>query len=179
MTPPEMQSPGKSIHLEFVLSKEEFFEGQKIFCSSLGTRWVRFNYKGIIPVGVFLIVEGAILLLLHVRWFVGTLVAAFGLYLLLKRLVLWPWKMRREFEKYPDHEAVRTFEIDENGVTAATPLGSGAMLWARFSKFAETERGFFVLAPPRFLYTIPKRAVPPELLGFLSSLLSQRLTRVR
>jgi hypothetical protein len=179
MNPTRTQIPGKPIHLEFVLSKEEFFEGQRMFCSLLGSRWTRLNYKGMIPVGVLLIVEGAVLPLLHVKWLVGTFVAAFGLYLLLKRLVLWPWKMGREFDKYPDHDAARTFEIDENGVTAATPLGSGAMLWARFSKFAETERGFFLLAPPRFLYTIPKRAVPPELLGFLSSLLSQRLTRVR
>jgi hypothetical protein len=179
MTPPEMQIPGKSIHIEFVLSKEEFFEGQKIFCSSLGTRWVRFNYKGMIPVGAFLMIEGALLFFLRVQWFVASFVAAFGLYLLLKRLLLWPWKISREFDKYPDHNAARTFEIDENGVTAATPLGSGAMLWARFSKFAETERGFFLLAPPRFLYTIPKRAVPPDLLGSLTNLLSQKLTRVR
>ena len=179
MTPPEMQIPGKSIHIEFVLSKEEFFEGQKIFCPSLGTRWVRFNYKGMIPVGAFLMIEGALLFFLRVQWFVASFVAAFGLYLLLKRLLLWPWKISREFDKYPDHNAARTFEIDENGVTAATPLGSGAMLWARFSKFAETERGFFLLAPPRFLYTIPKRAVPPDLLGPLTNLLSQKLTRVR
>jgi len=114
-----------------------------------------------------------------VEWFIGSFVAAFGFYLLLKRLVLWPWKMSREFKKYPDHDAVRTFEIDENGVSARTSLGSGTLLWARLSKFAETERAFFLLAPPRFLHTIPKRAVPPELLGFLTNLLSQKLTRVR
>ena len=179
MMPPEMQIPIKSIHLEFVLSKGEFFEGQRIFCSSLGSRWVRFNYKGMIPVGFFLMLEGALLFFLHVEWFIGSFVAAFGFYLLLKRLVLWPWKMSREFKKYPDHDAVRTFEIDENGVSARTSLGSGTLLWARLSKFAETERAFFLLAPPRFLHTIPKRVVPPELLGFLTNLLSQKLTRVR
>jgi hypothetical protein len=179
MTTSEMPIPIKSIHLEFVLSEEEFFQGQRVFCSSLGSRWVRFNYKGMIPVGVFLMLEGTLLFYLHVPWFFSTFVAVFGLYLLLRRLVLWPWKMRREFKKYPDHDAARTFEIDENGVSAKTPLGSGTLLWARLSKFAETEQAFFLLAPPRFLYTIPKRAVPPELLGFLSNLLSQKLTRVR
>jgi YcxB-like protein len=179
MTTSETQIPINPIHFEFVLSREEFFEGQRIFCSSLGSRWVRFNYKGMIPVGLFLILEAALLFFLHVEWFIGAFVGAFGIYLVLKRLVLWPWKMSREFKKYPDHDAVRTFEIDENGVSAKTPLGSGTLLWARLSKFAETERAFFLLAPPRFLHTIPKRAVPPELLGLLSNLLSEKLTRVQ
>jgi YcxB-like protein len=176
---PEMQTPNKSIHLEFVLSKEEFSEGQRVFCSSFGSRWVRFNYKGMIPVGVFLMIEGVLLIFLRVVWLVNAFVAAFGLYLVFKRLVLWPWKMSREFKKYPDHNATRILEIDENGVSAKTSLGSGTMLWARFSKFAETERAFFLFAPPRFLHTIPKRAVPPELLVSLGDLLSQKLTKVQ
>ena len=178
MTQSEMQVPSKSIHFEFVLSKEEFFEGKRVFCSLLGSRWARFNYKGMIPVGAFLIAEGALLLFLKLEWFVGVFVITFGLYLVLKRLVLWPWKMSREFKKYPDHEATRTFEIDESGVSAKTSLGSGTMLWARFSKFAETESGYFLFAPPRFLHTIPKRAVPPDLRVSLSNLLSEKLTRV-
>jgi hypothetical protein len=178
MTEPEIHGPDKSIHLEFVLSKEEFFEGQRVFCSRFGSRWARFNYKGMIPVGAFLMAEGALLLFLKLEWFVGVFVITFGLYLVLKRLVLWPWKMSREFKKYPDHEGTRTFEIDESGVSAKTSLGSGTMLWARFSKFAETESGYFLFAPPRFLHTIPKRAVRSDLRVSLSNLLSEKLTRV-
>ena len=49
------------------------------------------------------------------------------------------------------------------------------MVWSRFTKFSETETIFVLFAPPRFLFTIPKRAIPAEKIGELRSMLVQKL----
>jgi hypothetical protein len=53
------------------------------------------------------------------------------------------------------------------------------MLWARFTNFTETEKTFSLFAQPRFMYAIPKRAVPPATLEFLRNLLSQKITKMQ
>jgi len=153
-------------------------EGQRTFCSLLGSRWVRFNYKGMIPIGVLLIIEAIIVLSWGSSNVLGVSVLALGAYFVAQRLVLWPRKMRREFDQYPDHDSTRTLQLDQAGIVATTSHGSGTMLWSRFSKFAETDRVVVLLAPPRFLYTIPKRSVPPEKLDQLKAFLNQRLIKI-
>lgn len=179
MTQPDAQVESNPIHLEFVLSKEEFLASQKFFCSSLASRWTRFNYKGMVPVGIFLMLEAGALFYFHVETFLQVLVAFYGLYLVLNRLLLWPWRRAREFKKYPDHGSLRTFDIEAGGIRVKTRFGSAEMLWARFSKFAETDESFLLFAAPRFLYTLPKRAMPPELLEPLRALLAQNITQPR
>ncbi|HEY6337562.1 MAG TPA: YcxB family protein [Candidatus Sulfotelmatobacter sp.] len=174
-----METFDNPIRLEFVLSKEEFLDGQRTFCSSLGSRCVRLNYKAMMPIGILLILEGCVLFYVHVEKPLQILVALLGFYFIVNRLLLWPRRITREFKKYPDHDSLRTFDLDNSSLRARTSLASGEMLWTRFSKFTETDKSFLLLAPPRFLYTLPKRAVPPELLEPLRSLLSQKMTRVR
>jgi hypothetical protein len=139
---------------------------------------MRLNYKAMIPLGVLLIVEGVVLLLLGVERPFQIFIAALGLYFLLNRFLLWPWRMAKEFKKYPEHDSLRIFDIDENCFKAKTSHGSGELLWERFSKFTETDKSFLLLAPPRFVHTLPKRAVPAELLEPLRTLLSRKLTKI-
>jgi len=153
-------------------------EGQRTFCSLLASKWVRFNYKAMAPIGLLLIIEGIILLVWGSNNILGISILALGAYFVAQRLVLWPRKMRREFAQYPDHGSTRTLQLDQAGVVATTSHGSGTMLWSRFSKFLETDRVFVLLAPPRFLYTIPKRSVPPEDMDRLRAFLNQELVKI-
>ncbi len=178
MTQSDLQDQARAIHLEYVLSKEEFLEGQRTFCSSLASRWMRFNYKGMIPIGVLLIIEAIIVLSWGSNIILGVSVLALGAYFVAQRLVIWPRKMRREFDQYPDHGSTRTLQLDQTGIVAATSHGAGTMIWSRFSKFVETERVFVLLAPPRFLYTIPKRSIPPETMDRLRAFLNQKLIKI-
>jgi hypothetical protein len=164
-----------SMHLEYTLSAEEFYEGQRLFCGSLARGWVRFNYKAMMPLGILLLIEGAIAIVWKWDWWAQVILPILGAYYLLNRLVLWPRRIRREYEQYPDHFASRSIEFDENGIVAVTSHGRGEMIWARFSKFVETETVFVLLAPPRFLYTMPKRAIPPEMMEEFRHLLLRKL----
>jgi YcxB-like protein len=163
------------MRLEYVLAPEEFLEGQRVFCSSLGSRWVRFNFKGLIPIGVLLMVEGVVAIIFKVDLFAEILLPVLGAYFIFSRLVLWPRKVRREYDQYPDHAGGRSVQFDEDGVATNTSHGSGNMVWSRFTKFSETETIFVLFAPPRFLFTIPKRAIPAEKIGELRSMLVQKL----
>ena len=167
------------IHLEFVLAQEEFMESQRIFCSRLGSRWIRFNYKAMIPLGIVLMIEAVALFFLGVNRPLQIIIAILGLYFVLNKFVLWPRKIAREFRKYPENDSLRVVDLGEDGLSTRTPFGSGTMLWARFASFTETERSFNLFAQPRFMYTIPKRAVPPATLGFLRSLLSQKIAKMQ
>jgi hypothetical protein len=89
------------IHLEFVLAEEEFVESLRIFCSRLGSRWIRFNYKAMIPLGILLMIEAVALFFLGVNRPLQIIIAVLGLYFVLNRLALWPRKIAGEFKKYP------------------------------------------------------------------------------
>jgi hypothetical protein len=178
MTQSDIQDPLGAIHLEYVLSTEEFMEGQRTFCSLLASKWVRFNYKAMAPIGLLLIIEGIVVLYWGSNNILGISILALGAYFVAQRLVLWPRKMRREFAQYPDHGSTRTLQLDQVGIVATTSHGSGTMLWSRFSKFLETDKVFVLLAPPRFLYTIPKRSVPPEDMDRLRAFLNQKLIKI-
>lgn len=164
-----------SLHFEYALSPEEFLEGQELYCSRLGTWWVRFNYKGMVLLGLLLIAEGITAAFLKLGFLAVVLLPALGLYYILNKLVFWPMKMRREYRKYPDINGTRTLTADENGVVSQTSHGRGEILWARFSVFGETERIFVLLAPPRAFITVPKRAIPTESLSEFRNLLSRKL----
>jgi YcxB-like protein len=163
------------MNFEYTLSPEEFLEGQRVFCDSLTRGWTRLNYKAMIPVGVLLLAEGAAAIAWKWDKTAQILLPALGAYQLLNRFILWPRKIRREYKQYPDHFASRSVEFDENGVVAKTSHGRGDMVWARFSKFVETDRVFVLLAPSRFLYTLPKRVIPPETMDEFRNLLSRKL----
>lgn len=127
-----------------------------------------------VPLGVLLLVEGVIAVVWKWDMTAQIILPALGAYYLLNRFILWPRKIRREYEQYPDHLS-RSIEFDENGVVAVTSHGRGEMIWARFSKFVENDKVFVLLAPPRFLYTIPKRVMSPETMDKFRRLLAQKL----
>jgi hypothetical protein len=163
------------MRFEYTLSPEEFFEGQRLFCGSLARRWVRFNYKAMVPLGILLLIEGAIAIIWKWAFWAQVVLPTLGAYYLLNRLVLWPRRIRREYKQYPDHSASRSVEFDENGVVAVTSHGRGEMIWTRFSKYIENDEVFVLLAPPRFLYTLPKRVMSPETTGEFRNLLGKKL----
>jgi hypothetical protein len=164
-------------HFEFTLTPEDFIEGQRAFCSSLGSRWARFNYKALVPLGVIFIAEGVAAYFLHLDWIAVFVLPVIGAYCILKRLFLWPWRLRRQYLRYPEASAPRTVEFNEGGIQAQSSHARGEIIWSRFGRFTETPSLFILFAPPSILYTVPKRAVPAdrmdELRRFLSSKLAQ------
>jgi len=149
-------------------------ESQRVFCGRLASKYVRFNYRFAVPVGLLLAVEGVVLLSFQLNYGVGALLFAWGLWMIVSRLIFWPIRMKKEYEQYPDLE--RTMEFREEGLTAQTSYGKGEVQWTRFTRFAETENVVVLLALPRSLYTVPKRAFTADELEQFRRLLQQKIS---
>ncbi len=164
------------LHFEYTLGPEDFLEGQRVFNSSFGSKWARFNYKGLVPVALLFIGEGIVAYFLRLGWFAVLFLPVLGCYYIMNRIWFWPWRVKREYARYPDMKAPRMMDFFENQVVTQTSHGRGEMIWSRFSKFAETPRAFVLFTPPKLFYTVPKRGIPPEKVDSLRMLLSRKIT---
>jgi hypothetical protein len=145
------------IKIKFTLSADEFLAAQIAFNRFLAPPMARFNYRAAIPVALLLVADGAAGFLL--RWNIGLnlFLIAFGAYLILCRVIIGPRKVKKEFTQYPDHDTDRTMEFNDEKILVQTSHGKSELDWTRLSRFIETDGLFVLFAPPRMLYTIPKR----------------------
>jgi YcxB-like protein len=161
--------------ITFTPTADEFLKGQRIFNRFLARPLVRFNYRFAIPVGVLLIADGVAGFLLRWNIWLNSLLAVYGAYLILCRTIIGPRRLKKEFAQYPDHGSDRTMEFHDQGILFQTSLSRGEIDWARFTRFVETDQLFVLLAPPRMLYTIPKRVFSLEELSQFRQLLQRKL----
>ena len=140
--------------VDFTLTGDEFLEGQRVFNRQLASKLARFNYRFATPVAVLLILDGVVFLVLA-KVAIGLVLALWGAWTLANRKVLWPRRMRKEYTQYPDMQ--RSMEFGDGGLAIQTSHGKSELLWSRMTRFVETEKVFVLFAPPRFLYTVPKR----------------------
>jgi hypothetical protein len=162
------------LKISYKLTQEEFLEGQRAYCSRLGSKFVRFSHRFAIPMAFVLVVEGIAVFALQLNSIIGMISVGWGLWLLFSRAILWPIRMKKEYAQYPDMDM--SMEFGGEGLATQTNFGKSEQLWGRLTRFAETDRLFLLFAPPRFLYTVPKRAFTPGELEEFRRLLQQKIS---
>jgi hypothetical protein len=165
-----------TLTLKFSSTADDFLEAQRIFNRNWAPAFARLNYRYATPVGILLLADGVAALAL--RWNLGLCVflIAFGGYLILFKTVFGPRKIKKEYARYPDLSGERTMEFGEEKILVQTSLAKSEIDWARFSRFAETDQQFVLLAPPRTVFMIPRRALSSDECGQLRGLLRRKLT---
>jgi hypothetical protein len=111
------------------------------------------------------------------RWNPGMwlVVFGFGVYLILFRTLIAPSRLKKEFAQCPDLAGDREMEFGEEKILVQTSHGKSEIDWTRFTRFVETDKLFVPFAPPRFLFTIPKRVPSAGKSGQLSEPLQRKL----
>ena len=163
------------IKIKFILTADEFFAGQVAFNRFLAPPMARFNYRFAVPVGLLLVADGAAGFLLRWHFGLNLLLLALGAYLILCRVIIGPRRVKKEFTQYPDHGSDRTMEFNDEKILVQTSHGKAEFDWARLSRFVEPDRVFVLFAPPRMLYTIPKRIFSVEETNQFRELLQRQL----
>jgi len=163
------------IKIKFILTADEFLACQLVFNRFLARPMARFNFRFAIPIGLLLVVDGIAGFLL--RWNIGLnlFLLAFGAYIILCRIIIGPRTIKKEFTQYPDHGSDRTMEFNDEKILVQTSHGKAELDWARLTRFLETDRLFVLFAPPRMLYTIPKRVFSVEETNQFRELLQRKL----
>jgi YcxB-like protein len=166
----------RCLMVKFTLTANEFLEGQRSFGRSLAPTTSRFWYWFQIPLGILLLAEGIVGFASGGNVGLRLFFIVFGAYLVLDWAFLAPRRVKKEFTRYPDLSGDRMFEFREEKLLVQTSHGKSEMAWSRFSRFAETDSLFVRLAPPRFIYSIPKRVFAPGDCDHLRSLLRLKLS---
>jgi hypothetical protein len=159
--------------IAYKLTADEFLEGQRVFNRDLASGFLRFNYRFATPVGVLLTADGVVLVALRLQVIIGLFLTVWGIWMIANRTIFWPRRMRKEYVQYPDMD--RSMEFGNEVVAAETNYGNSKFLWGRLTRFVETEKLFVLFAPPRFLYTVPKRAFSAAELEDFRHLIQQKI----
>ncbi|SRR6266478_761522 len=159
----------------FIPTADEFLGGQIAYNRFLERKAARFLYRYAYLIGAVFVTQGIVGFALNWNLVVSLLFAFYGLYTISYAAFLAPRKIKKEFAQYPDRASEKIMEFNEEAVLLQTSHGKSEMHWARFSRFVETEKLFVLLAPPRFLVTIPKRAIAPNESDQLRELLKRKL----
>ena len=132
-------------------------------------------YRHAFLIGAVLVAEGIVGFALKWNALPCVLFIAFGLYVMAYVALIGPRRIKKEFAQYPDHASEKVMEFSEEKILVQTSHGKSEMEWARFSRFIETDKLFVLFAPPRFLITLPKRAIIPNEFDQLHELLKRKL----
>jgi hypothetical protein len=161
--------------IRFKVTVDEFLGGQRIFNRYLAPPSARFSYRYAVPVGVLLLADAAVGFALRWSTSVCLFLVAFGGYLIAFRTIIGPGRAMKEFAQHPDLAADREMEFGEDKILVQTSHGKSEIDWGRFTRFVETDTLFVLFAPPRFLYTIPKRVFSSIESAQFSELLRRKL----
>jgi hypothetical protein len=161
--------------LKFTETAEEYWGAQRVFNQFFARPFARFMYRYAIPIGLLLLAEGALGFFLGESIGLSIFVVVLGGYVISSVTIFGPRRIKKEFAQYPDRGSERVMTLGEENIFVQTSHGKSEMAWERFSRFVETDKLFVLLAPPRFLLTIPKRVVPATELDQLRELLRRKL----
>jgi YcxB-like protein len=157
------------------LTADEFVAGQRVFCRYFARPVARFHYRYAIPIGIFFMADGAVALALQLGSGLALFLFAWGAYSIASKVILGPQRAKKEFARAPDAARERNMEFDDDKILVQTLHSKGEVDWGHFDRFVETEKLFVLLAPPRGLYTIPKRAFSSDESNVFRELLRRKL----
>ncbi len=166
-----------SLTAKFTPTVEEFLDGQRIYNKSLAPSHIRFNYRFYIPAGVFAVSVAGVGFVMRSNVGISFFLLILGGYLISVPTIFWPRRMKKEFAQYPDNKSDKVMEFSEEQIVVQTSHGKSEMPWERFISFVETDKLFVLFALPRFLLTVPKRAVPQNESGQFRGLLKRKLAQ--
>jgi YD repeat-containing protein len=164
---------------KFTLTADEFLEGQRTYFRSLARTSLRLWYRFWIPAGIALLGGGAWGLSLRWNTSFSLFALSFGAILICQRVVLWPMKLKREFRQYRDFGRELVYEFRDEKIFAQAPHSKSELEWTRLTGYAEADKLFVLLAPPRFLYMLPKRGFAPGDVDRFRGLLRQKFPAKR
>jgi hypothetical protein len=159
----------------FVPTADEYLGGQIAYNRFLARKAARFLFRYAYPMGALFIAEGVVGFAMKWNLAICLLLAFYGLSIISYAAFLAPRRIKKEFAQYPDHASEKVMEFNEEAVLVQTSHGKSEMHWPRFTRFIETEKLFVLYAPPRFLVTVPKRAIAPNDSDPLRELLKRKL----
>jgi YcxB-like protein len=160
---------------KFKMTADEFMEGQRVFNRFLAPPIARFNYRFATPVGCLLLAEGILGFVLKWNWGLCLFFVIFGGYLASCKVLFGRRMLKKEFAQYPELANEKCMEFGEEKIFVQTSHGKGETVWARFSRFIETNQIIVLFAPPRLFHTIPKRVLSSDELAELQDLLRRKL----
>ncbi len=164
-----------TLTVRFTETADEYLGGQRVFNRFFARTPARFLYRHAFLIGALVVAQGIVGFGLKWNGGLCILLIGLGFYLISSALFLGPRRVKKEYAKYPDHASEKLMEFSEEKILCQSSLGKSEMDWARFSRFIETDQLFVLLAPPRFLLTVPKRAIIPNEFDPLRELLRRKL----
>lgn len=129
-------------------------------------------------VGIVLIALGAAVMVgLGFRQGVAFLIMVVLLpaFWLIRRYVLYPLWVRKDFAKHPNFSRVRTLRADESGLTWSSEVDRSETKWQAFTGFKETDNLFVLYLGERLAEAVPKRALAGPQLHEFRHLLFEKL----
>ena len=93
----------------------------------------------------------------------------------IRRYVLYPLWVRKDFAKHPNFSRGRTLRVDESGLTWSSEVDRSETTWQAFSRFQETENLFVLYLGERLAEAVPKRALAAAQLDEFRHLLLKKL----
>jgi YcxB-like protein len=94
---------------------------------------------------------------------------------LIRRQVLYPSWVRKDFASHPNFSRERTLRIDESGLNWSSEVDRSETKWQAFSRFQETENLFVLYLGERLAEAVPKRALAGAQLDEFRQLLFKKL----
>lgn len=91
----------------------------------------------------------------------GLSVLLYGIGIVAYFRIFYPWILKRQFLKRPDHNSQIEWRVSESGIKSKTSHGHAEQSWAAFSKIAQTKDGFLFYPNARIFHWLPR-------LGFAS-----------
>jgi hypothetical protein len=152
------QPGSKPLAITFKLTADEYLEGQRIFLRHFASRYMRFNYKYPVPVGIYLLANAVLAFYLLSNIWLCLFLVAFGAYLILWKTVIWPWRVRKGFIKFTELASDRILAFTVEKISVQSIHSRNEIDWGLFTRFLETEGLFVLFGEPRILLSIPKRA---------------------
>lgn len=90
---------------------------------------------------------------------------------------IFPWRMRRDFERHPNQAREHLLRADEEGIFLASEIGQGSRKWSGYTAFLEATNVFLLFTGARVFQIVPKRAFVPTELDEFRKLLEAHLRR--
>jgi hypothetical protein len=120
---------------------------------------------------------GALYLVVYIDIFEAALLGLVAGLWTLPRL-LYPWRIRRDFNRHPNLSRVYKLKVDTKGLNMNSETSQLRTLWAGYTGFRETANLFLIFSGARMFIIIPKRAFTPGEMEDFQNLLQNNLRTV-
>ena len=164
------------MEVNYELTQRDFFES--LIAHRNRKKWVKWSFRVFITVAI--IFAGLSLFVAAMRPSAETLSNLFpflglvGLWCLLMWGSPW-WLARTQFLKQPSAQGRRRALFDGDGIHWRWDGGSSEVEWKSYVRWMETRNEILLYTSPVLFGIVPKRALTPEQLSELRTLLTQNI----